>query len=1114
MKYIYAILLYLSIFIAVGAGAYVLIFNSPEFLISEMLPAIIVAGAGLVLAIVLLALMKICYAPDARVYSRFGFVSGVIGLIIQAVTRQFYSIHGALFFFEYIKVVTFGGVDLLFFILLAVTAAVNGYVILLSLCEYTTNRSDYLSEYNTPVALLAVLSSALGLATAFSSVALLFPVFTAVWRYLHTANYGDAERDKKEKKLAFISPIVTVALAVLLFIMPFNLGRGRFIFEYEDLNDEYCKVTVSGASGGVSELAVPSEEGGKKVGSVSFKEGFEDLEYLYLPSTVFEVSITTSKMPDLKAIEVEEGNEYFKTIDGALYDILGQKLIALPSTVTDYTVPDGVTNIGFGLNKDTVKRITYNNDITDPQPHIGYTALEYVSLGEGVTKIPNKMFFECNALKTVEIRGAVTEIGDEAFGECYALTGFKFPETLTKIGNTAFLRCSALTELPLNEGLLTVGESAFASCRGLTSVTIPSTVEALPDNAFLACESLASVDLGGVTAFEENTFNMTAIKTLHLPAAFKGSITKRYVFPASFEGFEVDEANERYLAYDGVLYEKKYAYPIVYKAASKTELNLYDGCYSIPDPMPDVTKLKLSSAFTSTSGLNNLFPNLVELTLGSGIRYFHKDNMPDTLAYVSVEEHKYLEAENGVLFNCHYLSTVSGSVYIPPMMTNVILPDKLQIINGAIKELKVDEDMDGYSVKGEKELFNGERVESLTLGSALREINLARESGSEKLNNDTVIYSRLAHLGLKRLVFKGSDTKVAAWSFSNCTELSEVIFEAEDKSGSMTFGMGTFYNCKSLSLQTLPDWLTEVDSYAFLGTLGKTFSFGGRLVKLENSAMPDSCEWVSMRADNDVLYNMNGIIACKESVQLVIPRRIKRVIFTPSSFDLPKMLLPLTSGIRYFTELEYVELSEGASFDTPVVDGVVYSRNAVNYSVMIPLKLKKFVVPKLDMPLHFDYYSSYYTFDEIALGEGVTEYKLVKGCLYTADGKNLLASGKQADGKIYLSDEMTGYEGGAYSIYTPSLYLGEGETVVFGSSLDQKNTTEILQSLANLDRSNRAFIYSAYTAAGGGFSDSVLEEIYEKVDVYIYSEAKPKPTDTGKYWHYDANGNAVIWVVE
>ena len=88
MKFIYAILLYLSTFIAVGAGAYILAFNSPEFILVEMTVPLIMAGAALLLTVILLATLKICYAPEAKIYTKIGFVSGIIAIITEIVARQ------------------------------------------------------------------------------------------------------------------------------------------------------------------------------------------------------------------------------------------------------------------------------------------------------------------------------------------------------------------------------------------------------------------------------------------------------------------------------------------------------------------------------------------------------------------------------------------------------------------------------------------------------------------------------------------------------------------------------------------------------------------------------------------------------------------------------------------------------------------------------------------------------------------------------------------------------------------------------------------------------------------------------------------------------------------
>ena len=99
------------------------------------------------------------------------------------------------------------------------------------------------------------------------------------------------------------------------------------------------------------------------------------------------------------------------------------------------------------------------DNITLP-PWIGKSVTKIV-VGEGVTYIGNKAFYEMSDVVEVVL-----------------------PSTLKGIGYYAFSYMSKLEIVNLPEGLETMGHSAFSACAALENITIPSTLKVIPDNAF------------------------------------------------------------------------------------------------------------------------------------------------------------------------------------------------------------------------------------------------------------------------------------------------------------------------------------------------------------------------------------------------------------------------------------------------------------------------------------------------------------------------------------------------------------------------------------------------------------------------------------------------------
>ena len=89
------------------------------------------------------------------------------------------------------------------------------------------------------------------------------------------------------------------------------------------------------------------------------------------------------------------------TINNLPVTSLGDHALSCPS-LTSVTIPDSVTNIGYGA------------------------------------------FYDCYSLTSVMIPNSVTSIGDLAFYDCTSLTNFTIPASVTSIGNYAFYYCTSL----------------------------------------------------------------------------------------------------------------------------------------------------------------------------------------------------------------------------------------------------------------------------------------------------------------------------------------------------------------------------------------------------------------------------------------------------------------------------------------------------------------------------------------------------------------------------------------------------------------------------------------------------------------------------------------------
>ena len=91
------------------------------------------------------------------------------------------------------------------------------------------------------------------------------------------------------------------------------------------------------------------------------------------------------------------------------------------------------------------------------------------------------------SIRTVTVQEGITKIGNHAFADCDNLMQLTLPESIIEIGYEAFRNCTALTELTLPQSVERIGRGAFAGCVNLTVIQIPEGV-IIEADAFAGCK--------------------------------------------------------------------------------------------------------------------------------------------------------------------------------------------------------------------------------------------------------------------------------------------------------------------------------------------------------------------------------------------------------------------------------------------------------------------------------------------------------------------------------------------------------------------------------------------------------------------------------------------------
>lgn len=137
-------------------------------------------------------------------------------------------------------------------------------------------------------------------------------------------------------------------------------------------------------------------------------------------------------------------------------------------------VPNTLHTIGFAAFYQAINLESFEFEPASQLSTIGEfafegTGLETFVMPDGVTEIPQQVFWDTARLRSVTLSQNLSSIGRLAFARS-ALTSIELPESLESIGESAFFD-SSLREIEFPQNLISIGISAFLDSFDLVSVT-------------------------------------------------------------------------------------------------------------------------------------------------------------------------------------------------------------------------------------------------------------------------------------------------------------------------------------------------------------------------------------------------------------------------------------------------------------------------------------------------------------------------------------------------------------------------------------------------------------------------------------------------------------------
>ena len=224
--------------------------------------------------------------------------------------------------------------------------------------------------------------------------------------------------------------------------------------------------------------------------------GCRELEDITLPASLEKLGNMQAFAYNhsLKAINVAEGNPYFVSVDGVLFNKDKTKLLYYPAGRNqggEYAIPEGVTELGGSAIQDTgltaielpstFVKMYCGNDFSDNR---GLTEIR-VAKGNPVFHSVDGLLFDNSGTLICYPSGLTKE----------TLGVNDFPAEMKAIGPYAFQFAQHLKNIEIPEGIKTIEWMCFTFSPSLRSVTLPASVNFIAGYAFAHCDNLEKVTI-------------------------------------------------------------------------------------------------------------------------------------------------------------------------------------------------------------------------------------------------------------------------------------------------------------------------------------------------------------------------------------------------------------------------------------------------------------------------------------------------------------------------------------------------------------------------------------------------------------------------------------------
>lgn len=529
------------------------------------------------------------------------------------------------------------------------------------------------------------------------------------------------------------------------------------------------------------------------------------------------------------------------------------------TNLSSIIIPASVTSIGsYAFSGCSASSAIYISDLAAwCSIHFEDRLLQYIKnlylngelvteliIPDGVTKISDYAFSNCNSLTSVTLPDGLTHIGNYAFAYCPNLISISIPDSVTSIGQYAFERSavtyttydnamylgnadhpylalvqatsSSITTCTIHPETKIIADYAFYDRDGLKSIAIPDSVTDIGNGAFSYCSKLNTVTMGsGVIRIGDSAFANCLLKNLTI-----GSHVK-YIGSSAF--YSADYLTKLTIPDSVISIGSEAFYYCSYlekvtmgRGITHIGVDAFGSCIKI-----GAVYISDLAAWCAIDFENDAANPMIQFQTGLYINGSLVRNLviPDTVTRISDY------AFNG----CGYLNKVT----IPNSVTEI---GEYAFSHSRVISIELPSSITSISTG----MFQYcQYLESITIPSSVTSIGDSAFFLCANLTGitipDTVTYigeSAFGSSGLKSITLSNSITNISESMFSSCSSLTSIAIP----NGVTTIGDHAFSGCNSLSSIILPDSVNNIGNHAFVSCGLKAVELGDGVKTIGNYA--------------------------------------------------------------------------------------------------------------------------------------------------------------------------------------------------------------------------------------------------------------------------------------